>query len=161
MDAARSLTWPCLPLVNIVERALDDIHQGRLQRTFGTLTAAAALASGFEAFIQHLRGAYDDWLMWTPLVLTPPVVAAGVGTALDARVARASLPWLSAALIIDGVVGFAAHLRGIHRLPGGFRFPIYNTTMGPPVFAPLFFVSVGILGLLTRSMPREQSLTTA
>src|SRR5579883_2867747 len=132
----------------LVQEALDQARRGRLQRTFGVLTAVAALTSGWEAYVQHLRGAYSDWLTWTPVVLTPPMVVAGLGSLLSHRLARTILPGLSVLVLVDGVAGFVLHLRGVQRLPGGFRLAIYNITMGPPLFAPLFFLSVGLLGLL-------------
>ena len=36
----------------------------------------------------------------------------------------------------DGVVGVVTHIRGVMRKPGGFREPIYNIVMGPPLLAP-------------------------
>lgn len=141
----------------LVQEALDEARRGRLQRTFGILAALAALTSGWEAYVQHLRGAYSDWLMWTPVVISPPMVVAGLATLVSQRAARLLLPWLSLLVLVDGVVGFVSHLRGVSRLPGGFRLAIYNVTMGPPIFAPLFFLSVGILGLLATAA-RPESL---
>ncbi len=120
------------------------------------MAAFAALVAGWEAYVQHLRGAYDDWLMWTPVALTPPMVVAGVGSSISDRIARTVLPWLSVLVLVDGVVGFIFHLRGVSRLPGGFRLAIYNVTMGPPIFAPLFFLSVGLLGFLASALRPEQ-----
>src|SRR5204863_9203828 len=51
--------------------------------------------------------------------------------------------------------GFAYHLRGIGRLPGGWRLGQYNVVMGPPIFAPLLTCSVGVLGLLAALLRRE------
>ncbi|HVC31950.1 MAG TPA: hypothetical protein VNL16_00400 [Chloroflexota bacterium] len=137
-------------------RILSEASHGRLRRTFGVLAAFAALASGWEAYVQHLRGAYDDWLMWTPIALTPPMVLAGIGTIVSERLARAVLPWLSLLVLVDGIVGFFLHLKGVARLPGGFRLAIYNITMGPPIFAPLFFLIVGLLGLLASALRPER-----
>lgn len=120
------------------------------------MAAFAALVSGWEAYVQHLRGAYNDWLMWTPVALTPPMVAAGVGSVVSERVARLTLPWLSLLVLVDGVVGFVFHLRGVNRLPGGYRLAVYNITMGPPIFAPLFFLSVGLLGFLASVLRPER-----
>jgi hypothetical protein len=59
-------------------------------------------------------------------------------------------------MLVNGLVGFVEHLKGIARLPGGFRLLVYNLTMGPPVFAPLFFLSVGMLGWLAALVPAER-----
>lgn len=139
-----------------VQQIVSEASHGRLRRTFGILAAFAALASGWEAYAQHLRGAYSDWLMWTPVVLTPPAVLAGLGSAVSGVVAKSILPWLSLLVLVDGVVGFVLHLRGVARLPGGFRLATYNITMGPPLFAPLFFLSVGVLGFLASALRPER-----
>lgn len=135
---------------------VEDVESGRLRYTFCVLTAFAALASGFEAYAQHRRGAFHDWLMWTPVVLTAPMVVASALSVLDRRVSRALLPWLSLAMAFDGLVGFWKHVRGIQRLPGGFRLAVYNITMGPPIFAPLFFLTVGMLGWLASQLRPER-----
>lgn len=138
------------------ERIASEASHGRLRRTFGVLAAFAALASGFEAYVQHLRGAYHDWLMWTPIALTPPMVLASVATLFSERIARLVMPWLSLLVIVDGIIGFYYHIKGVERLPGGFRLPMYNITMGPPIFAPLFFLSVGVLGFLASAARPER-----
>lgn len=135
---------------------LDDVRQGRMRYTFSLLAAFAAIASGFEAYAQHQRGAFNSWLMWTPVALTPPMVLASGASILNPRIGRLLLPWLSLAMAVDGLVGFYEHLRGIGRLPGGFRLAIYNVTMGPPLFAPLFFLSIGLLGWLAAILRPER-----
>ena len=132
-----------------------EIREGRLQRTMALLAAFAAVVSGFEAYVQHQRGAFNHWLMWTPVWLTPPTTLAALGALVSARVARRVLPLLAAVSLLDGVVGFGYHLRGIARLPGGFRLGQYNIVMGPPVFAPLLTCMVGLLGLLAGVLRRE------
>jgi hypothetical protein len=139
-----------------IAAALADVRDGRLRITFSVLAAFAALASGFESYAQHRRGAFDDWLMWTPVVLTPPMVLACLASIFDRRFGRLLLPWLSLAVFVDGVVGFVEHVKGINELPGGFRLATYNITMGPPIFAPLFFLIVGLLGWLAAVLRTEE-----
>lgn len=57
--------------------------------------------------------------------------------------------------MLDGLVGFFFHIRGIHRKPGGWRIPIVNLVMGPPVFAPLLLALSGFLGALASLLRRE------
>jgi hypothetical protein len=139
-----------------MRRVIAEARRGRLRRTFGVMAALSALVSGWEAYAQHLRGAYNDWLMWTPVALTPPMVVAGFGSVVSERIARVVLPWLSLLVFVDGMTGFIFHLRGVGRLPGGFRFAVYNITMGPPIFAPLFFLSVAVLGFFASASRPEQ-----
>ena len=83
------------------------------------------------------------------------MVAAAVGAALSQRVAEQILPLASAVTFLDGLLGFVLHLQGIQRMPGGFRNLQFNFTMGPPVFAPLLFSSVGLLGLIAALVRRR------
>ncbi len=140
----------------VAVEARRQISHGRLQRVMALMAAFAAAVSGFEAWAQHTRGAFANRWMWTPVVLTPPLaLAAGAGM-VSRRAAETALPVVSAAMFADGVIGFALHLRGVRRLPGGFKFGVYNVTMGPPVFAPLLLTSAGILGILAALLRPEE-----
>lgn len=137
------------------ELAREEIGEGRFQRTMAVLTAFSAIVSGFEAYTQHQRGAFSHWLMWTPVWLTPPTAAASGAALLSEKAAHRVLPALSIVSLVDGVVGFFYHVRGIQRLPGGFKLGQYNVVMGPPVFAPLLTCIIGVLGLLAGMLRRE------
>ena len=58
-------------------------------------------------------------LMWTPVWLTPPVVASAGAALVSETAAHTLLPLVSLASLVDGLVGFVFHLRGIGRRPGG------------------------------------------
>lgn len=141
----------------VIQEAADlrrEIREGRFQRSMAAITGLSAIVSGAEAYAQHRRGAFTHWLMWTPVWLTPPSVAAAAAAVASERAARRLLPAVSAAVIADGVLGFAYHIRGIRRMPGGFRLGQYNLVMGPPVFAPLLLCTVGVAGVLTGKLRR-------
>jgi hypothetical protein len=57
------------------------------------------------------------------------------------------------------MVGFVFHVRGVARKPGGWRVPIFNVIMGPPVFAPLLFALSGYLGLIATFLRREDDFS--
>jgi hypothetical protein len=139
-----------------VRLARREIREGRFERTMALITAFAAIVSGWEAYAQHLRGAFSHWLMWTPVGLTPPTIVAALGAVASPRLARRVLPVLALVSLVDGVVGFVFHLRGIGRMPGGWRLGQYNVVMGPPVFAPLLTGMVGIVGLLAALLRPER-----
>ena len=136
--------------------ARQEIRAGRFERSMALMTAFAAIVSGWEAYAQHLRGAFSHWLMWTPVGLTPPTVLAAFGALLSERAAHRLLPWLAVISVADGLVGFIFHLRGIARLPGGWKLGQYNIVMGPPVFAPLLTCTVGVLGILSALLRPER-----
>jgi len=120
-----------------IARARREIRQGRFQRSMAVVTGVSAIVSGFETYVQHRRGAFSHWLMWTPVWLTPPVALAAAAAVVSERAARRLLPAISIVSLADGIIGFGYHIRGIRNLPGGFRLGRYNIVMGPPVFAPL------------------------
>jgi uncharacterized membrane protein YhaH (DUF805 family) len=138
----------------VIER---DVRRGRLQRTMAIMTAFAAVLGGGEAYTQHSRGAFESWWMWTPVWLTGPMLFAAAAALASERLARTLLPITSAAVILDGVVGFLLHIRGITRMPGGFRAGSYNVVMGPPIFAPLLLCTTGVMGLLAGALRREKA----
>ncbi len=94
--------------------------------------------------------------MWTPVLVTPPMVAAAVGAAKSERVAHQVLPLAAAVTFLDGLLGFMLHLRGIKRMPDGFENLDFNIPMGPPVFAPLLFSAVGLLGFIAVLLRRKE-----
>ncbi len=138
-----------------IERAEQDIRQGQLQRSMALIAGFAAIVSGFESYTQHQRGHFSNRLMWTPVWLMPLVVLASCIALFRKRAAQTVLPFVSLAALADGVIGFVYHLRGIARLPGGWKVGRYNIVMGPPIFAPLLMSSVGILGILASLFRRE------
>ena len=134
----------------IVER----VAEGRFQRGMALTAASFAVLAGGEAYLEHTRGSFNDPIMWTPVWLTGPTVLAALATVVDADAASVALPVASLAMLVDGVVGFGVHLRGIRRMPGGFGNLRFNATLGPPLFAPLLFTAVGTLGLVASLMRR-------
>ncbi len=140
----------------MVEVIRTEIREGRFQRSMAIITAFSAIVSGFEAYIQHVRGAFSNWLMWTPVLLTLPTVVASGAALFSERAARSLLPTVALVSLADGIVGFIYHLRGIRRMPGGFKIGQYNIVMGPPIFAPLLLCTVGIIGLLAGFLRPEQ-----
>ena len=121
----------------------------------GRLTAAGAVITGAEIFLEHDRASFGNQMMWIPVALD----AGG-----DRRRDRGRV---SAAGSQDGAAGGVGRrgrqrpagsvpaLRGIAQRPGGLRIARYNAEMGPPAFAPLLFALVGGMGLLAVVLRRE------
>jgi hypothetical protein len=82
------------------------------------------------------------------------MVIAAAGAASSERIAERVLPIVSIVTFLDGLLGFGLHVQGIQRMPGGLRNLQFNFTMGPPLFAPLLFSSVGLLGLIAALLRR-------
>jgi hypothetical protein len=131
------------------------IREGRIQISFSLLTGVAGLFTGLEVLYEHLKGSYNQRIMYTPLILSFALFIAGVWAAFSRWGARVVLRTVSILTLIDGLVGFYFHIRGIQRKPGGWRIPIFNIVMGPPFSAPLLFASVGVLGIIASFLRRE------
>lgn len=134
----------------------QNVRRGRMQRTLAFSTAISALPLGIEIYFEHFRGSFGDKWMWTPVFLSPALTAAGLAAVRSERVARTWLPALSILYCLDGVVGVVTHVRGVARKPGGFREPLFNIVMGPPLLAPGSLAMVGGLGIAAAALGREQ-----
>ena len=132
-----------------------NLRRGRAQRTLCALTAASALPLGLEIYFEHYKGSYADRWMWTPVIATPPLVAAGIAGIFSERAARTVVPVASAVYAVDGAIGVITHLRGVLRKPGGLREPLYNVVMGPPLLAPGSLALVGLMGIAAAFAARE------
>jgi len=134
----------------------QDVREGRFQKQMAIATVISAFFSGFEAWYSHYKNNFRYKAQWTPVLLTPMLMAAGIGAVKSPRVAQTWLPALSAVAMADGAVGFGYHVRGVLRRPGGLKKPFYNIIYGPPLFAPLLFAASGFLGLLASLLRREK-----
>src|SRR6478609_6915408 len=115
-----------------MSRLLANLRRGRAQRTLAAATAASALPLGLEIYFEHFRGSFGDKWMWTPVVLSPALTAAGAAGVRSERAATTVLPAVSALYCLDGLIGVYTHVRGVRKRPGGFAEPLYNIVMGPP-----------------------------
>ncbi len=137
-------------------KLLDNIRKGRVQRLLAATTAMSAPALGMEIYFEHYKGSFGDKWMWTPLVLTPPLTAAGVAGIVSEKAAKTVLPAVSALYFLDGLAGLVTHLQGIRKRPGGLKEAHYNLVMGPPLLAPGSLCLVGALGLAAALVKRER-----
>ncbi len=132
----------------------QDVREGRFQRILAVATAISAFFSGIESLYSHYKNNFQYKIQWTPILLTPTLMIAGIGTVWSRKIARTLLPITSLLAMINGTMGFFYHARGIWRRPGGLKKPWYNIMYGPPIFAPLLFSASGFLGLLASLLRR-------
>jgi hypothetical protein len=140
----------------MIRRLLRNVSEGRVQKLLAATTALSAPALGLEVYLEHYKGSFGDKWMWTPLVLTPPLTAAGVAGVVSERAARTALPVVSALYFLDGVAGIVTHVQGVRKRPGGFGEAHYNLVMGPPLLAPGSLCLVGALGIAAAIVQRER-----
>jgi hypothetical protein len=147
--------------VKDLEIAANAIREGRFQRSLALLTAGTSIVSGLEVAYEHYRGSYSRRVMYTPVILSVLLAAAGIAGFFSRRAARTVLRAVSFVTLLDAMIGFYFHVRGIKRKPGGWRLPMTNMIMGPPIFAPLLFGTSAYLGLIASYLQREKSAAPA
>jgi hypothetical protein len=130
------------------------IREGKFQRWLSLVVALASTLSGAEVLYEHYRGSYSQRVMYTPVILSPLLTLISLASLFSRWSARRLLPLVSFVTMLDGLVGFVFHVRGIQRKPGGWRLPVVNLIMGPPVFAPLLFATSGFLGAIASFLRR-------
>ncbi len=143
-------------LEHAVDRMLANVEHGRFERALSGLTAVAALVTGAEVYLEHYKASFGNKVMWSPVVVTPPLVVAAVGGVFSKRWAKTALPISSAIFALDGLAGEYFHARGVARKPGGWAMASYNLPMGPPISAPGLMAMVGGMGLLAAVLRRER-----
>jgi hypothetical protein len=112
------------------------------------LAAAGLVGTSAEAAALHFRGAFQNPLMYAPVVV-PPLAASALATAAytgssATRRAAATLLHLTGWL---GIVGSGLHAWGVHRRMGGWRNWRQNLFVGPPLPAPPAFTGLSLAGL--------------
>ena len=139
------------------EAVLARIREGRFSRTLALVAGLSGLPTGADVLLEHYRGSYGQKVMWSPVILSGAMAVAGPWGALSHRAAKTVLRWTSAVSLVDGLVGFGFHVRGIARKPGGWRAPVANIVMGPPITAPLLFGVAAYLGLIASYLRPEEA----
>jgi hypothetical protein len=143
--------------VQDAETIRNHIREGRFQQSLALLTAITSVISGLEVAYEHYRGSYSRRVMYTPVILSALLALAGVAGFFSKRAARTVLRLTALVTLVDAGVGFYFHVRGIARKPGGWRLPMTNIIMGPPIFAPLLFGTSAYLGLVASYLQREDA----
>jgi len=139
-----------------IDHLVRNVEHGRFERSLSALTAAGALVTAAEIYLEHDRASFGNKLMWLPVLLGPVGAAAGVAGVFSRRMAKTALPIASTAIVVNGLQGTYLHIRGIAQRPGGWRMARYNVEMGPPLFAPLLMTMVGGMGVLAAILRRER-----
>jgi len=142
-----------------LEIVRNAIREGRFQRSLSLLTAATSVISGLEVAYEHYRGSYSNRVMYTPIILSLVLACAGFAGFFSRRAARTFLRLAAFITLLDACVGFGFHIRGVYRKPGGWRLPMTNMIMGPPIFAPLLFGTSAYLGVVASYLQREDAKT--
>jgi hypothetical protein len=140
---------------HLFDSALRHLREGRFQRSLAFITAGSAAASTLEVTYEHYKGSYSNPVMYTPVALGGVLTLVSFWAVFNGGPGVIALRAVSALTLIDGATGFIFHVRGIARKPGGWRLPLTNVIMGPPIFAPVLFGTAAYLGLIASYLQRE------
>jgi hypothetical protein len=150
------MSWPTKTPRGGLSRWLWNVRAGRLQKTLSATVAGSGLPLGFEMYLEHYKGSFGDIWMWSPIVTSPVVSAAGLAALRSPAAARTLLPGVGALYAANGLIGTYTHLRGVRNKPGGLSEPTYNLVMGPPLLAPGSLILIGALAVLAGLVQRER-----
>ncbi len=131
------------------------VREGRFQKWLALAAGLSSALGGLEVSYMHYRGSYSRRVMYTPVIMGAALFGAGVLAFRSRRAARTVLPAVSALTLADCAIGTYFHIRGIQRKPGGWRLPVVNIIMGPPVFGPLLFGTSAYLGMVASFLQRD------
>jgi hypothetical protein len=137
------------------------IREGRFQRSLSLIAGLSSIMAGLEVGYEHYKGSYGQRIMYSPVILSFALAAAGIWGCLSRWAARIVLRVVSGFTLVDSLIGFLFHLRGVQRKPGGWRLPVTNIVMGPPVFAPLLFGVSAYLGFIASFLRPEEMAPNA
>lgn len=146
---------PKRPAEHRIDRWVRNVEHGRFERSLSGMTAFAAAVTTAEIYVEHYRASFGNKIMWSPILVTPPVIVAGIGGMFSRKWAKTYLPVTALIYTANGLVGEFYHARGVSRRPGGFKHASYNVPMGPPIMAPGLMTIVGGMGLLAALLRRE------
>ena len=143
-------------LAKPADLVVDHLQHGTFQRSMSLLVASTSIVTGMEVAYEHYKGGYSNPVMYTPVILSGTLTAAAICSFFSRALATTFLRYTSFLTLADGLIGFGFHIRGIARKPGGWRLPITNIVMGPPLFAPLLFGTSAYLGVIASYLQREE-----
>jgi hypothetical protein len=134
--------------INRRSESSDSAIERREAVLVAGLAALGLCGTAAEAGALHFRGAFQNPVMYVPVVV-PPATAAALARATTTRSPRElgiarSLLHLMAWV---GVAGTGFHAWGVHRRMGGWRNWRQNVLAGPPLPAPPAFSGLALAGL--------------
>ncbi len=111
------------------------------------VTSAGLVGTLGEVALLHFRGAFQNPVMYAPIIV-PPVASALLVNAALARPRERWFArlWLRVTTAL-GLIGVGFHARGVARARGGWRNWSQNLFNGPPLPAPPSFSALALAGL--------------
>ncbi|QKG84424.1 hypothetical protein GXN76_07990 [Kroppenstedtia pulmonis] len=118
-----------------------------LDRILILFVSLAFILLFIQVTLFHYRQNFHQKAMWLPVLASPLFFLTGIALTFY------KAPWLSTTFLIlmwfgilDGLIGFFYHFRGVGIRVGGWK--LRNFLIGPPVILPLMFAALSGLGLI-------------
>ncbi len=73
---------------HFIDHVVRNIEHGRFERSLSGVTAFAAAVTTAEIYLEHYRASFGNKMMWSPIVVTPPVMVAGIGGVFSRKWAK-------------------------------------------------------------------------
>lgn len=131
------------------------IHGVPLRSALLAATIIGLFGAMLQTGILHFRGAFNQPLMYAPLIVPTVACLAAIWALVEPgpaiQVAVLCLMWLT---VITGFVGLGMHLRGFDRQMAGLYVPLFNWLQGPPALAPALFAGFAAIGLVAAGLQR-------
>jgi hypothetical protein len=109
--------------------------------------AAAFLLVGIQVTLFHYRQNFHHKAMWAPVIAAPLFFVVGIIFSFyNIRWVEVLFQWCMWLGILDGLIGFYYHFRGVGIRVGGWT--LRNFLIGPPIILPVVFTAVSALGLV-------------
>jgi hypothetical protein len=120
-----------------------------LRSTLLAATVLGLLGAMLQVGILHYRGAFNQPLMYLPLITPLLASITGVWVILaPSPSAQDALLWFLWLTLLSGFLGLGMHLRGFDRQMAGLYVSLFNWLQGPPAFAPALFAGFAAIGLV-------------
>ncbi|WP_134699092.1 hypothetical protein [Ammoniphilus sp. YIM 78166] len=118
-----------------------------LERMMILFISLAFLMIGIQVTLFHYRQNFHHKAMWIPVIAAPLFFLVGMGlTFYNEKWLSSLFFWLMWLGLVDGLIGFYYHFRGVGVRVGGWA--LRNFLIGPPIILPLMFTALSGLGLI-------------
>ena len=127
-----------------------------MQKTLATTAALSGLPLGLEMYLEHYKGSFGDIWMWSPIVTSPLVSAAGLAGMRSPAAARTVLPAAGALYALNGLIGTYTHSGAWRASRVGSPNPPTTWSWDRRCWLPGRSILVGAVALLAGIAQRER-----
>lgn len=102
---------------------------------------------GIQVTLFHYRQNFHHKAMWIPVLAAPVFFIVGIAFSFyNVNWLGTLFLWLMWFGLLDGLIGFYYHFRGVGIRVGGWA--LRNFLIGPPIILPLMFTAMSTLALI-------------